>query len=57
MNWRDKALDILKESLTPIPHELSELDGRAIYLRKRIDLPNTSVLLATIKVAVCLRME
>ena len=26
MNWKDKALDILKESLTPIPHELSELD-------------------------------
>lgn len=29
MNWRDKALDILKESLTPIPHELSELDWKS----------------------------
>lgn len=57
MNWRDKALDILKESLTPIPHELSELDWKSNLSTKRIDLPNTSVLLATIKVAVCLRME
>ena len=23
MNWKDKALDILKESLTPIPHEVT----------------------------------
>ena len=29
MNWKDKALDILKESLTPIPHELSELDWKS----------------------------
>lgn len=28
MNWKDKALDILKESLKPIPHELSELDWK-----------------------------
>lgn len=29
MNWKDKAIDILKESLTPIPHELSELDWKS----------------------------
>ena len=29
MNWKDKALDILKESLSPIPHELSELDWKS----------------------------
>jgi predicted HTH transcriptional regulator len=29
MNWKDKALDILRESLTPIPHELSELDWKS----------------------------
>lgn len=29
MNWKDRALNILKESLTPIPHELSELDWKS----------------------------
>ena len=29
MNWKDKAIDILKASLTPIPHELSELDWKS----------------------------
>ena len=29
MNWKDKAIDILKESMTPIPHELSELDWKS----------------------------
>ena len=29
MNWKEKAIEILKESLTPIPHELSELDWKS----------------------------
>jgi len=29
MNWKDKALTILRESLNPIPHELSELDWKS----------------------------
>ena len=29
MNWKDKAIKILKESMTPIPHELSELDWKS----------------------------
>lgn len=28
MSWKDKALDVLKDSLSPIPHELSELDWK-----------------------------
>ena len=29
MNWKDKAIEILKASMTPIPHELSELDWKS----------------------------
>jgi hypothetical protein len=29
MAWKEKAIDILKASLTPIPHELSELDWKS----------------------------
>lgn len=29
MDWKDKALEILKASLTPVPHELSELDWKS----------------------------
>ena len=29
MNWKEKAIEILRESLTPIPHELSELDWKS----------------------------
>ncbi len=29
MNWKDKALEILSISLTPVPHELSELDWKS----------------------------
>jgi len=29
MNWKEKATDILKASMTPIPHELSELDWKS----------------------------
>lgn len=29
MNWKDKAIDILRASLNPIPHELSELDWKS----------------------------
>lgn len=29
MNWKEKATEILKDSLTPIPHELSELDWKS----------------------------
>lgn len=28
-NWKDKAVEILRMSLTPIPHELSELDWKS----------------------------
>lgn len=29
MDWKDKAITILRESLTPIPHELNELDWKS----------------------------
>lgn len=29
MDWKTKAIDILKASLTPVPHELSELDWKS----------------------------
>lgn len=29
MNWKEKATEILRDSLTPIPHELSELDWKS----------------------------
>lgn len=29
MSWKDKAIEILRASMTPIPHELSELDWKS----------------------------
>lgn len=29
MDWKDKALEILRASMTPVPHELSELDWKS----------------------------
>lgn len=29
MDWKDNALEILRASMTPVPHELSELDWKS----------------------------
>ena len=57
MNWKNKALEILNASLTPIPHELSELIGSAVYPQIQTDLLNISVPSAIIVEEGCLHSE